>query len=161
MGKDKSKEIEIKGAKISDKEGLKVSYDKGELNKSFPHLTTEIFSKKKSVRIDSVSMKIEEIKNDNSTNQINTVPGELINPGVIDFIRRCTTKKEALEILDYCLKKKEISLIDYENYKNQIMQEGGLSKLIEKSGGPKRHGYYERKYYKKNFKHQQLKSNDK
>ncbi|MHA1291139.1 MAG: DUF2095 family protein [Promethearchaeota archaeon] len=78
----------------------------------------------------------------------NIIPKELIDPGAIDFIRRCTTKEEAFEILDYLLERKELSLNKYKNLKNNIKKEGGLEKLINKYGGLKKPGYYLEKYYK-------------
>jgi len=85
---------------------------------------------------------------------------ELVNPGVIDFIRRCKTKDEAIEILDFCLKRGEIGRDDYEKYKSIIMQKGGLDKIIKESGGRKDPGYFERKYYKKDFNDQKFKNNN-
>ena len=73
----------------------------------------------------------------------------MINPEAIDFLRRCHNNKEAFEILDYLLKRKELTLQDYNSYKKQIMQNGGLKKLIDESGGFKRLGYYERKFRSK------------
>ncbi|MFW9973268.1 MAG: DUF2095 family protein, partial [Candidatus Odinarchaeota archaeon] len=71
------------------------------------------------------------------------------NPGIIDFLRRCTKNEEANEILDYLMERKEITQQDYSKYKNIISQEGGLKQLIDESGGLKRPGYYMKKYYKK------------
>ena len=91
--------------------------------------------------------------------QKNCVPLEIINPGAIDFIRRCTKNEEAIEILDYLLKRNEISSDDYNKLKNEIMKDGGLRNLIEKYGGPKNSGYYIDKYYKKNITNHKFKSN--
>lgn len=102
--------------------------------KHFPNLLTEIKGKRKSVKIDSVK------------EYDNTFPRELVNPGAIDFIRRCTSEEEALNILDYLLKRKEISTKKYESLKEEICQENGLQKLINRHGGLKRPGYYERKF---------------
>jgi hypothetical protein len=160
MKKNKNHEDAFKKAKKSSKNGLNISYDKKELEEYLPHLIDEISEKKKILRMDLVNFEIEE--KEDEMDQINSsyIPKELINPGVIDFIRRCVTKDEAIEILEYCLKKKELGLKEYEKYKNQIMQKGGLKKLIEESGGLKHPGYYEKKYYKKDFNHQKFKSNE-
>ncbi|MFX1501864.1 MAG: DUF2095 family protein, partial [Promethearchaeota archaeon] len=91
---------------------------------------------------------------------IDLYPNELYNPGVIDFIRRCTKKEDAIHILDYLLKKKEVTQEDYIKYKNVISQPGGLERLICESGGLKEPGYYMRKYYKKDIKNQKLNSNE-
>jgi len=139
--KNKKKEIPNK-IKVENKEGLTVSYDKDELKERFPHLITEIAGKKKFVKIDS-------IENTNDLKQSivemsNT--DELVNPGAIDFLRRCTNNDEALNILNYLLKQKEISEEDYNSLKYQILKGVGLKKFIDKHGGFKDRGYYERKY---------------
>ena len=82
----------------------------------------------------------------------------MINPGAIDFLRRCTQKEEAFEILDYLLKRNEITQQDYHKYKTIISQKGGLKRLINEFGGLKRPGYYMRKYYKKSINNQKLNS---
>ncbi len=154
MKKSNEKEKEVVN---SEKEILHVNNEDRELEEFLPHLMEEISNKKKALKINSVNYEIEQT--DNKSPQIDISPEELINPGVIDFIRRCTTKKDAFEILDYCLKRKELTLEEYNKYKNQISLEGGLKKLIDECGGIKNPGYYERKYYKKDFNLQKFKGN--
>lgn len=146
----------FKKAKIEEKKGLNVAYDKNELSEFFPHLMKEISNKNQSMKINSVNYKIE-LKNEEK-NQNEYIPNELINPGAIDFIRRCTKNEEAFEMLDYLLKRSKLTLEEYNMYKKQIMKEGGLKELIEKSGGPKSPGYYIKKYYKKDIEDQKFKS---
>ena len=139
--KNKSKET-LNKIKVENEEGLTVSYDKDELKGKFPHLITEIAGKKKSVKIDS-------IENNTDLTQLKVekpYPDELINPNAIDFLRRCTNNNEALSILDYLLKQEEISEKDYNSFKNQILKGEGLKKFIDKHGGFKSQGYYEKKY---------------
>ncbi|MHA1990702.1 MAG: DUF2095 family protein [Candidatus Hodarchaeales archaeon] len=139
--KNKNKEIPNK-TKVENKEGLTVSYDKDELKENFPHLINEITGKKKFVKIDS-------IEKSNDLNQSNieiTNADELENPGAIDFLRRCTNNDEALNILNYLLKRKEISEEDYNSFKYQILEGEGLKKFIDTHGGFKDRGYYEKKY---------------
>ena len=139
--KNKIKE-KLNKIKVENKEGLTVSYDKDELKEKFPHLATEIAGKKKSVKIDS-------IENDTDLKQSKvelSYPDELVNPSAIDFLRRCTNNDEALNILDYLLKQKEISEKDYDSFKNQILKGEGLKEFIDKHGGFKGFGYYEKKY---------------
>ena len=130
---------------LIENEGLNIAYDKEELEKYYPHLLSEITGKKKSIKMDSVELEIE-----STTPKKNySPPEELINPGAVDFIRRCKTNEEALEIIDYLLEKEDLSLKEYNEVKNQILKEGGLKKLIEESGGFKEKGYYLDKYYYK------------
>ncbi|MFX1315883.1 MAG: DUF2095 family protein [Promethearchaeota archaeon] len=135
----------FKKVKIKDNNGLEISYDKSELDEYLPHLMSEVSKSKKSLKIDSVKFKLEkeseEIQNSNKF-----YPEELYNPKAIDFIRRCTYDEEAIEILDYLLRRKELSSEEYKLFKNQISKKDGLKNLIEEHGGFKKPGYYERKF---------------
>ncbi|NVM34194.1 MAG: DUF2095 family protein [Candidatus Lokiarchaeota archaeon] len=160
MEKEDKNKKSNKKIKIEDKEGFLVSYDRKELDEIFPHLIKEVFEKKKSIKIDSFNNEIEQKYEEKLQGSNDLYPNELYNPGAVDFIRRCTTKEEVIKILDYLLKKNEISMEDYNNYRNIISQEDGLDRLINESGGFKRPGYYMRKYYKENPKNQKLNTND-
>ncbi|MHA2007399.1 MAG: DUF2095 family protein [Promethearchaeota archaeon] len=138
---NKNKEI-VEKYDIKNNKGLTISYDRDELNKKFPHLLTEITGKKKTAKFDLRGSDSDPIPlNQNSSN-----PEELINPNVGDFIRRCSNEDEALDILDYLLRRKEISKSDYKSIKIQILKQEGLQEFIDKHGGFKSPGYYERKY---------------
>ncbi|MCK4972033.1 MAG: DUF2095 family protein [Candidatus Heimdallarchaeota archaeon] len=60
-------------------------------------------------------------------------------PGAIDFICRCKTEQEAEEIIDYLLKKGDITE-EYANNLKKQLQEKGLEYFGEHRGP----GYYER-----------------
>ncbi len=139
--KNKIKE-KLNKIKVENKEGLTVSYDRDELKEKFPHLVTEMVTKKKSLKIDLIENNIDlkQLKVEISNLD------ELVNPRAIDFLRRCTNNYEALNILDYLLKQKEISEEDYNSFKNQILKGEGLKEFIDKHGGFKGFGYYEKKY---------------
>ena len=149
---------EKKKPEINHKNGLNFAYEMEEFKKSYPHLMEEIVDKKQSIKIDSVESQTEQTSEEIKDNLKNCVQSELINPGAIDFIKRCSKNEEAIEILDYLLKRKEISSEEYNKLKGEIMMEGGLKQLIERSGGPKNHGYYINKYYKKKNTDQKFKS---
>jgi len=150
MKKKKKKEKNtLKEPKVNDFEGLQINYDNSELEKRFPNLMSEISNKKKALRINSVNLNLEYNAEDNELNETKDYQEDLKNPGTIDFIRRCSSQNEAIEILDYLLKRKEISNDEYKMLKNQIKKKNGLKKLIEKYGGFKKPGYYERKFYSK------------
>jgi len=152
---DTQKKEEIKSSepvKIDFKDGINVKYERENLKKIYPHLMEEIENKDKLININSVTSDIENIS-DPKLPQKNKpqIPNELINPGVSDFIRRCKNEKEAFEILDYLLKRKEITQLEHDEFKTKINQVNGLKDLIEECGGFKKPGYYEKKYYKKNI----------
>jgi hypothetical protein len=61
------------------------------------------------------------------------------SPNVTDFIRRCSTHEEALEIIEYLKERGEITSEDAENYINKLNNEG-----LRSFGFKKKPGYYER-----------------
>ena len=156
MEKDNKNGELNKKIKIEDEEGLTVSYDKEELDDRFPHLIKELSEKTKSLRINAIDNENQQNNKGELQDSSKLYPNELYNPTAIDFIRRCTNKEEAIIILDYLLKRDEITQEDYNKYKSIISQEAGLRRFIDESGGIKRPGYYMRKYYKKNVKDQKL-----
>ena len=145
---DKKQKNQYKKVKIEDFNGVKVSYEKKELEEYIPHLLSEIRENKKKVKIDSIEYKIEQNSSHEQQNQSKHYPEELYNPKAIDFIRRCTNKAEAIEILDFLLKREEIHLDEYKMMKSQISKQGGLKMLIDEYGGFKEPGYYEKKFRK-------------
>ncbi len=160
MDHDYKKDNPNKKIKVKDKEGLTVSYKKEEILEHFPYLIKEISEKTKSIEINSINYQIEQIHEEKLQISKNTYPNELNNPGAIDFIRRCSNKEDAINILDYLMKRNEINKEDYKSYKNILSQEVWLERIIKESGGLKRPGYYMRKYYKKDMKNQKLNSNE-
>ena len=146
MNRKSVKRRDFKSIEIDKEDGLKISYNKKELKKHLPHMIKEIYNQNKSIKIDSVDYKVEEIEKKKNEKDLSN-PEELTNPTVLDFIRRCSTNKEAIEILEYLLKRKEISNENYDFYKKEIEKKEGLRNLIEMSGGVKKPGYYLRKYY--------------
>ena len=135
--------------KIQNEDKLNVEYDKEEFQSKFPHLMEELSNKEQSIQIDSITSEIEKAWDDTPSRREKKIPNELTNPGAIDFLRRCTTNEEAFEIIDFLLQRNELTREEYDEFYGKIVQEGGLQKLIEESGGLKKTGYYERKYYKK------------
>lgn len=143
--KEKEKLIEIQ---VTENDRLNILYAKTELEEIFPNLTSEINEGKKSIKISSIEK--EEFLGINESDNFEIKYEEnLSNPGVIDFLRRCSTSEEAMEILEYINARKELTN-DFFNYlKERISQEQGLIKLIDECGGPKKIGYYIYKFYNK------------
>lgn len=135
---------------IDDERGLSIKYDKNELMKYFPNLMNEIYSEEhgKSINFNEINRLLEIIKNQDQKLDQSEIR-ELTRPGAIDFIRRCSNKLEAIEILNFLLRRQEINKMEYEKFKKKLDQGDGLKLLIEESGGLKKPGYYERKYYLK------------
>ncbi len=107
--------------KLSD-DNLTIEFDANDFKKSLPHLSSELNSGEKKINIQGIE---------------NDIP----DPSAIDFIRRCSTKEEAYEIIDFLLKRNEISLEEFQSLKDQIKNQG-----LSSFGSQKKKGYYERKY---------------
>ena len=147
--KSKSEKISIEKTDISEENGLKISYDREELEEKLPTLMAELSGKKKVIEIDSVSFESETESINVEDEIIKNYCENLSNPGAIDFLRRCHTTDEAIEILDYLLNRNELSPLDYSQIKELIMRENGLNSLIQRCGGFKSRGYYVDKFYRK------------
>ncbi len=61
------------------------------------------------------------------------------SPSIIDFIRRCNTKEEALEIIKYMKKRGKITEEEYETLIEQLNEDG-----VRSFGPKKAPGYYEK-----------------
>jgi hypothetical protein len=153
--KIKEKKKIVNNSEINQENGLNISYAKEDLEKHFPNLTSEIIQKKKQISIDAIR-----IEKESEENQFEDYKEDLTNPGVFDFIRRCNNLNDASAILEYLLKRKEISNELYNLIKTELSQEDGLSNLINKIGGYKEAGYYQKKYYKNYLTSNDLDSND-
>ena len=112
------------------KDNLTVEYDREDFTKSFPTLTEELDNKKHLPGIE-----IGGIQYDKMT------PSD---PKLIDFILRCSTNEEAMEVIIFLEKRKDITSLEAERARKQIENEGLTS------FGPKRTtNYYEQVYRKK------------
>ncbi|MCS4541327.1 MAG: DUF2095 domain-containing protein [Euryarchaeota archaeon] len=60
-------------------------------------------------------------------------------PGVIDYLRRCETDEEALQIIGYLEEKGEISNDYAKRLRSQLIQKG-----VRSFGPKKAHGHYEK-----------------
>ncbi|TXT61881.1 MAG: hypothetical protein BAJALOKI3v1_730006 [Promethearchaeota archaeon] len=148
MNEKSEKDNEFNDAKVNREDGLNVSYDRDELNQFLPHLMDEIENKKKSIQIESIDYEVEgSEKNEKKKEGSESKLDDLSDPKAIHFIRRCSTKKEAKEILDYLLGRGEITPQEYETINRKLDKKEGLRTLIKESGGFKEPGYYIRKYY--------------
>jgi len=105
-----------------------------DINKHFPHLAKEIRRKtSKELSIESVRFHDNKVKDSENV--------ELKDPDIISFLRRCETNEEGLEIINYMLRRKEISEDYAESLKIQLKTKG-----IRSFGTKKDAGYYEKTY---------------
>jgi len=138
-----------KKLEVIDEDGLKIAYDKDDLERQFPQLMRELSNNKNSLKIKGIDYEIEQSEEKNKVVQTSNYCEDIFNPGAIDFIRRCKNREEALEILDYLLGRRKLNIQDYNSLKNRIKEDGGLEKFIAECGGLKTSGYYERKFPRK------------
>ena len=117
-----------------------VEQDKEEFKRKFPHLSKELFDKSINIPISHIRSTDDLISLDANKEAYD----ELRNPDVISFIRRANTDEEALEIIDYCLKRGEI----VEDYANELKLQLGVFG-VRSFGSKKEPGYYDKKYGKK------------
>jgi hypothetical protein len=118
-------------AKRTEEEEIPESEDnEEEFANHFPALYKELKQSEE-------ALKEEEMRTAAGTKSIRKFRG--YDPGVIDFICRCKTEEEAIEIIDYMLKKGDISESYADELKKQLKEEG-----LEFFGEHRAPGYYER-----------------
>ncbi|MHA1769582.1 MAG: DUF2095 family protein [Candidatus Thorarchaeota archaeon] len=90
-----------------------------EFQRMFPSLAKELRENKtQSFKIDGVRTMPEEPEVDVTPEK------QTFLPNVVDYIRRCDTVNQAVEIIDFLLKQEEISSTDARAIKNQLRTEG-------------------------------------
>jgi hypothetical protein len=105
--------------------------EKEKFRKMFPNLAEEMDSKTCVTKIDS-------IRSDPNTAE-NAVSKRFsgYSPDVIDFLRRCDETEQAVEIISYLEKRKEISSMQAKKLRKQLKIKG-----IRSFGAKKEDGYY-------------------
>jgi hypothetical protein len=103
-----------------------VGLDKEAIKRLFPNLAREIESEENRVAINSARTDVPTGEEATSRNFVH------YNPDVIDFIRRCETKKQAEEIIAYMEKRGEIEKQYADKLRKQLKSEG------VRSFGPKK-----------------------
>ena len=108
-----------------------------QFRRRFPHLATELESSRSRLRIDGVRWE----EGDRTPAEESASRGRLgsYSPDPIDFIRRCETKEQALEIIAFLEKRKEIDAAYAESLRHQLETHG-----LESFGARKTWGHYER-----------------
>lgn len=129
--KNKSSEKISEEIIVDDKKGISISYPEEQVKEHLPNIYRELARKEENLEISGYKHK----------SKLNSDAEELVSPGAVDFIRRCSTNEEAFEILDYLFNKKEISKEEYQDIKEKIENNG-----LDYFGEHKTWGYYARKY---------------
>jgi hypothetical protein len=101
-----------------------------------PHLADEMHTSDADVRIDGVRWEETNRTRQPAKAGENRFSG--YSPDVIDFLRRCTTQDEALEIISFLEKRGEINAVHAEELREQLRSRG-----LRSFGTKKSWGYYE------------------
>lgn len=104
---------------------------KEDFTEKFPNLAKELGGKG--------TVKINAVRSSQSEAEKATYTESSFEPTVVDFIRRCATDEEALEIINYLEAKGEVDE-DYAKRLRRQLAEHGLGSFGER----KEPGYYER-----------------
>ena len=108
-----------------------VESNRESFKKMFPNLSRELGSGENKVTIDSVRANPEDVENAPIDKFHN------YNPTVMDFLRRCATQNEAIEIIDYLEKRCEITKEHAKELRKQLENRG-----VRSFGPKKEDGYY-------------------
>lgn len=94
-----------------------IEFDTEDFKKRYPHLAEEVLKDK------GIKVKFDLFRG--------------YQPNVIDFIRRCDTEEEAIEIVDYLERRGELTPEKAEEIRKKIRREG-----VRSFGPKKEDGYY-------------------
>jgi len=87
-----------------------LEWDIEEFKKKFPNLAKEILENKGSVHV-KISLR-------------NNDPWRGYEPNVYDFIRRANTVEQALEVIDFLVKRGELSKEEAEKIRRKLLEKG-------------------------------------
>ncbi len=104
---------------------------KEQFKKMFPHLADELEQGEVKVGISSVRSDVKAGEKAASSHFNGYAPD------VIDFLRRCDTEEQAVEIIDFMERRKEIGTKYAEKLRKQLKEKG-----VRSFGPKKEHGYY-------------------
>lgn len=108
-----------------------MAYDKERFRKMFPHLAKELESGESKVGICSMRSDI------NAGERAASSCFEGYAPDIIDFLRRCDTNEQAVEIIDFMERRNEISAEYAGKLRKQLKERG-----VRSFGSKKETDYY-------------------
>jgi hypothetical protein len=109
-----------------------VGKSKKPFKQQYPSLSKELDENPPSLKLNFDNQKKVEVTEENN-------PLRGFSPSAVDFIRRCSTHNEALEIISYLEDKEEISTEEAAKLKTQLKTHG-----LRSFGGKKTWGHYSR-----------------
>ncbi|PCN50352.1 hypothetical protein B6U99_04915 [Candidatus Geothermarchaeota archaeon ex4572_27] len=112
-----------------------LEFDLEEFRRRYPNLAREL---ERGVGVKRLSELVEQQSQGEAREE-----GPPSNPTAIDYLRRCRSVQEALEVLDYLERTGEISRGERQELEERLLSEG-----LESFGPRKGFGYYSEKYLK-------------
>jgi len=109
--------------------------DEEAFKKLFPNLYREMVMKKMSIPIDAVRLDEGEAEREASR------PRTPAMPTAIDYLRRCDSDEEAMDVINYLERRGEITGEQAEKLRRQVREYG-----VRSFGRKKEWGYYSTKY---------------
>ncbi|RDE16494.1 MAG: DUF2095 domain-containing protein [Candidatus Thorarchaeota archaeon] len=95
------------------------------LGNEFPALRDELEEgKTKTFRVGGIRTVSEESESTDSEESASEGREETFLPDVVDFIRRCDTESEALEIIEFMVKRRELTETQAKTMRRQLKEEG-------------------------------------
>jgi hypothetical protein len=92
--------------------------DDKEFREKFPALTEELTSG------DSTKFRIDGVRTMSEEPEEEAIPESTYMPDVVDYIRRCDTLNQAMEIIDWMVKQGELPLTKARDIKRQLKSDG-------------------------------------
>ena len=114
-----------------------LEFDLEEFRRRYPNLAREL---ERGIGVKRLSELVEQQQ---SQEEVREDEGPPSNPTAIDYLRRCRSVQEALEVLDYLERTGEISRGERQELEERLLSEG-----LESFGPRKSFGYYSEKYLK-------------
>ncbi len=108
-----------------------------QFRRQFPHIATELEASQSRVRIGGVRWEETERTPVDASSSRGKIAS--YSPDPIEFIRRCETKEQALEIIAFLEESKEIDVVYAESLRHQLQTRG-----LQSFGPRKTPGHYDR-----------------
>jgi hypothetical protein len=110
------------------KDKRSVEYDREDFEKALPNLASELDRHSRRPKPQTMSAIIDQAE---------------LEPSTVGYLRRCTNKNQAIEIINFQLKRNEITLEEAKEFRNTLESKG-----LEAFGPQKSWGHYERHFRK-------------
>ncbi len=105
--------------------------DDEDFEREYPELSRELREER------TIRLRIRGVRQQPDSNEEAHKTVKQFTPAITDFIRRCDTVAEAMEIVDYMLRRREITETEAERIRTQLKESG-----LRSFGSKKEPGHY-------------------